>query len=74
MIDIHELKLVIMGSSLGCKPAGQIGITDRRSVLELSEGEAPSIESVARLIKAGKFTKIVCLCGAGISVSAGKFG
>ena len=61
-----------MGGGSSTLHPSAIAQAERQAVLGLdSEGEAPSLEKVAKLIREGKAKNIVFLCGAGISVSAG---
>lgn len=57
-----------MGSSISYKALNEIPLSERKKVMG---GMQPSLEAVAQLIKSNKINKIVCVCGAGISVAAG---
>lgn len=46
-------------------------VDDLRSGEELSRLERPDIDGIADYIRHGKVKNIICMCGAGISVSAG---
>lgn len=58
-------------SSIAYKAPADINIEERMRVLDLTPGEQPSLESVAKKINCGDIKNIVILCGAGISVSCG---
>ena len=57
-----------MGTTLSVPEPSDLPLAAREAVLG---GRSRSLEGVAQLIKQGRARKIVCLCGAGISVSAG---
>ena len=60
-----------MGAGNSVEHPSSISASKKRAVLEMEEGEVPSVAHVAKLIRERKFKNVVVLCGAGISVSAG---
>lgn len=58
-------------ASIAFKDPADIEEQEKSSVLGLGPGEAPSLQSIAKKITSGEIRNIVCLCGAGISVSCG---
>lgn len=58
-------------ANIAYKNPSDIDLTERLAVFGIQEGDRPSLEHVATLITSGKIKRIICLCGAGISVSAG---
>ena len=66
--DIYS---IMGGASSSYKDPADIPNEVKANVLGLGSHEKPSLEAVARKIKSGEIKKIVCLCGAGISVSCG---
>ena len=60
-----------MGAGTSTLHPSAITQKEREAVLGCMDDEEPSLEQVARLIRDGKVSNVVFLCGAGISVSAG---
>ena len=57
-----------MGATVSVAEPEDIPLEQRRACLP---GDRPSLEGIVQLLKSGKATRVACLCGAGISVSAG---